>query len=282
MIKVKNSNIIGVSKGSESFSEIYKGSDLVWRKKPVSLEDLIIRKGNEVAGDVVLWDKEHQTKILINIKDVKKFPKASYTPIGLVAIPSSNNLYGDGSGSMVSLRSMDCNSPDSGWGYGDGAEERPCWGSSATTLGEICSDQLAARNVFNQVDINTKFRNYSPYDWKSSPIIYNVTDKDNYPAGFCCWRYYTEGTKQGDWYLPSSGEVSKTFILNIDSILLRLYELGYSVFRKGDVNQGEYKTNTCTEIRYDQQWFGDLYSSNSTLSLQSHSSKLYAFAFCKI
>lgn len=48
-------------------------------------------------------------------------------------------------------------------------------------------------------------------DWQTSPtIINNNNSKDNiqpHTAAQCCWRYYTKGTNQGDWYLPSTGEL---------------------------------------------------------------------------
>lgn len=42
-------------------------------------------------------------------------------------------------------------------------------------------------------------------DYNSWKPTYNVgTD---YPAASCCDMFYTEGTKQGDWYLPACGEL---------------------------------------------------------------------------
>lgn len=37
-----------------------------------------------------------------------------------------------------------------------------------------------------------------------SPIAYN---KSHYPAASCCDMFYTDGTQQGDWYLPACGEL---------------------------------------------------------------------------
>lgn len=44
-------------------------------------------------------------------------------------------------------------------------------------------------------------------EWKTSPTINNESGVQNFPYIQCCWRYHTEGTKQGDWYVPSAGEV---------------------------------------------------------------------------
>lgn len=43
-------------------------------------------------------------------------------------------------------------------------------------------------------------------DWKTASAITNSYHSGYYPAACCCWRFYTEGTKQGDWYLPACGE----------------------------------------------------------------------------
>ena len=45
-------------------------------------------------------------------------------------------------------------------------------------------------------------------DWKTTTSIDNNSESTYYfPAAFCCWRYSTVGTNQGDWYLPACGEL---------------------------------------------------------------------------
>ena len=43
-------------------------------------------------------------------------------------------------------------------------------------------------------------------DYNSWNPTYNA--ESDYPAASCCDMFYTEGTKQGDWYLPACGELS--------------------------------------------------------------------------
>lgn len=45
-------------------------------------------------------------------------------------------------------------------------------------------------------------------DWKQGETIINSDDSTNAPAAQCCWMYSTVGTKQGDWYLPTIGELA--------------------------------------------------------------------------
>ena len=54
-------------------------------------------------------------------------------------------------------------------------------------------------------------------DWKTANRIFNDPSGSHSPAACCCWRYHTDGTKQGDWYLPSAGEIGY-FINNYDKI----------------------------------------------------------------
>lgn len=47
----------------------------------------------------------------------------------------------------------------------------------------------------------------SQSSWKTASSITDNRGSGYYPAACCCWRYRTEGTSQGDWYLPACGEL---------------------------------------------------------------------------
>ena len=45
-------------------------------------------------------------------------------------------------------------------------------------------------------------------DWQTASTITNADRTETiHPAAQCSWRYHTVGTNQGDWYLPSAGEL---------------------------------------------------------------------------
>lgn len=46
----------------------------------------------------------------------------------------------------------------------------------------------------------------------ATPAIENKTGNGYYPAACCCWRYHTLGTNQGDWYLPTLGELGYCWV----------------------------------------------------------------------
>lgn len=47
---------------------------------------------------------------------------------------------------------------------------------------------------------------YQP-NWKTDSKILEYCDYTHFPYALCCWRYNTIGTNQGDWYIPSIGEL---------------------------------------------------------------------------
>lgn len=62
---------------------------------------------------------------------------------------------------------------------------------------------------FNGKITSTFMCMYSTYDsdWQTGSILTNSYTDDVYPAACACWRYSPSGTSQGDWYLPSAGEL---------------------------------------------------------------------------
>jgi len=44
-------------------------------------------------------------------------------------------------------------------------------------------------------------------DWRTDSQIERNAKLNHYPAAMCCYRYSTADTEQGDWYLPSAGEL---------------------------------------------------------------------------
>lgn len=44
-------------------------------------------------------------------------------------------------------------------------------------------------------------------NWKTDVEIINSYGNNYCSIACCCWRYHTEGTIQGEWYLPSLGEL---------------------------------------------------------------------------
>ena len=202
------------------------------------------------------------------------YPSSRYVPIGVVVVPGTHNVYGDGSCGVMSLKEMDYNSPDSGstshqhiyWGgYGDDTSlpdlDRVPTGNrpngiptGQSDIAYLPSDKFSGTQCAHDTDVSYRNTSYtpipSPYltdgsrnhgyyqtsspssssnaladfdgignsqvlwdlatsqsSWKTASSITNNSGSGYYPAACCCWRYHTEGTSQGDWYLPACGEL---------------------------------------------------------------------------
>lgn len=222
------------------------------------------------TGDVLLWDKTNQRKLFTSSDNLSNYPADSYNPIGVVVVPGSHNVYGDGSCGVMSLKAMNCSTPSAG----STSEQSMYWGSYGTDISALPNlDQVPTGNTSNGIPTDETSYGYlpsdkfsgtqcahdadafyytssyipSPYltDGSRNPGYYQTslpsstnnaladfdgigntekiiaqrgtknynswkpgrTTPSNYPAASCCDMFYTEGTQQGDWYLPACGEL---------------------------------------------------------------------------
>lgn len=234
------------------------------------------------ACDICLYSKSTQ-KLLIVEGDrfsASGYPSSDYTPVGVVVIPGSHNVYGDGSCAVMSLNEMSCDTPDTGstsyqhikWGQlgadisnmtnynvvcyvgqGGSVNETVQGTTSTAFLPRDMSDRLQnpydtdtyywyndgggyyIPSPYNEDDSRNPeyYRTSSPsssgnamsdFDgignttkliklatgqskWKTASSITDNGGEGYSPAACCCWRYHTDGTNQGDWYLPAMGEL---------------------------------------------------------------------------
>ena len=270
------------------------------RKRSLILNDIEGKPIEEANyADICFYDKEKDNKIIVETEsfDASNFPLSRFTPIGIVAVPSSHT--DEQRPRIVSLAEMNYNTPDSGsvteyqniyWGGREyevtdlPTKDQFPYLSSLTENGtvkyntEYCylpSDNFSARteNPLNSLEYfyySGSLYNFmcSPYkedgskeeryfessntgnvladfdgkantekilaednsystDWQTAITISNSSSSQFiHTAARCCWRFHTDGTKQGDWYLPSEGE------------------LGYALARKGSINLAINTLNT--------------------------------------
>ncbi len=226
-----------------------------------------------VAADVLMFDKEQSRKFILKSgTDFSKYPADRYVPIGVVVVPGSHDVYGDGSCGVMSLKAMSCDTPSEG----GTSEQFMNWGVQDTNISGLRDlYQVPTGNTLNGIPTGSTYDGYlpsnkfsdtqcahdtdayynydsphctpSPYltDGSRNPGYYQTTSpsssnnaladfngkgntqkiitqrgiKDynswipgkateaDYPAASCCDMFYTEGTSQGDWYLPACGEL---------------------------------------------------------------------------
>ena len=97
----------------------------------------------------------------------------------------------------------------------DGSKEERYFDTSNT--GNVLADFDGKGNTEKILD----YDNSNSTDWQTAIKISNNLEQYNHPAAQCCWRYHTDGTKQGDWYLPSEGELGYV-LARISSINLAI------------------------------------------------------------
>lgn len=210
---------------------------------------------NTIAGDIVLYNTQDEQIYFVSANKLTKSYTASHIPIGVVVVPGTHDVYGDGSCGVMSLKSMDFNNPTQGgddtpmyWGpqvdipifgytkvviyaadgslstnnfgylskdgsynYGsahipdpylqDGSRNPDYYISSGITNANYNAlSDFAGKSNTNQILAKRGVKNYT--SWTPS----NTTS--DYPAASCCDMYFTPGTEQQTWYLPSCGELS--------------------------------------------------------------------------
>lgn len=88
--------------------------DYADKNKVGIIEDIIYNEPKPVgeAGDAVLY--KDGKFYAVNPNDLEKYSPDEYTPIGVVAIPASHNVYGTGEAGVMALRSASLDTPDEG------------------------------------------------------------------------------------------------------------------------------------------------------------------------
>ena len=221
--------------------------------------------------DLCFYDRTTDSLIIVagDAWNSSTYPSSRYVPIGVVVVPGSHNVYGDGSCGVMSLKPMNCDTPSTGgtseqymyWGvYGDdislpNLNQVPTGNTSngiptgQTSYAYLPSDKFSGTQCAHDTDAYYYSSSYipSPYltDGSRNPGYYQTTSpsssnnaladfdgigntakiitqrgtKDynswkpgrtteaDYPAASCCDMFHTEGTQQGDWYLPACGEL---------------------------------------------------------------------------
>ena len=261
----KNGNKLTPAIGSAGLLKIMMNGSQLWPE--ISKE---IPLSETTAGDILLWDKTGSRKLFVSKDALSSYPSDSQTPIGIVVIPASHDVYGDGSCGVMSLKPMNCNTPSTG----GTSEQSMYWGVSGTNISglpdldqvptgntsngiptgqdsyaHLPSDKFGGTQCAHDTDAYYNSSSYipSPYltDGSRNPGYYQTsspssssnaladfdgkgntqkiitqrgtkdynswtpgrTTKADYPAASCCDMFHTEGTQQGDWYLPACGEL---------------------------------------------------------------------------
>lgn len=131
----------------------------------------------------------------------------------------------------------------------DGSKEERYFDTSNT--GNVLADFDGKSNTEKILAVD----NSNSTTWQTVSTIDNSDGYDQYlhPAAQCTWRFHTDGTQQGNWYLPSEGE------------------LGYALARKGSINLAidtintQYSTTLGIKFGKGYYWSSTQYSSSNAV-----------------
>ena len=70
--------------------------------------DNTLKANKSKEGDVCLYDKINDSLFFVKIQDVESdiYPSDSYTPIGVVVVPGTHNVYGTGECAVICLSDL--------------------------------------------------------------------------------------------------------------------------------------------------------------------------------
>lgn len=74
----------------------------------------LVSQPDTVAGDVCFYDSATDSKVFYRLDEGTDIIPETCTPIGVVVIPASHDVYGTGECGVMSLNTMDCDSPFTG------------------------------------------------------------------------------------------------------------------------------------------------------------------------
>ena len=313
---------------------------------------------------VCFYDENKKGFIFSN--NDEEWDPAYMKPIGIVVVPLSHDVYGDGTAGVMSLVNMSWLTPDEGdlnaanfsegslvmWGPDAGGlptfNEYPILGNcnSAPTnnftkvlssnvflpndkwpTGYVCNTDMTtkyydsndasrgwlaspyldvskrnplyyatspspatSKNPFSDFDGkgNTEqliSKNTKQTDWQTAETLDNSGTSGSYTAAACCWRYHTEHTNQGDWYLPAEGEIGYVVprFAKIEKTLARLNEIFGNVTTtiEFDATQN-YWSSTAGALSGANQAINRISTMNGTAGTRNSSQTSGARAFIKI
>lgn len=119
------------------------------------------KKASEaVAGDAVLYDETNDKLVIIDNTKLEDYTEG-YTPIGVVVVPGTHDVYGDGSCGVMSLKETDYSTPDTG----SISPSVMCWGQYGTDISTLPNlNQVPVGNTANGIPTSQAKYSYLPSD----------------------------------------------------------------------------------------------------------------------
>lgn len=209
------------------------------------------------VGDIVVYSVADDLLHYIKQADYNttSYPAADYVPVGVVAMPQTDDAILGPSGEItfIGLKWPSLTNPDNGqtiktavaWGYNDfDIPELTDYGNSSTAI----ADMNGKANTEAVLQYAT-----AQYDWKTASAITSANEPGYYPVFECAWRYHTSGTAQGDWYIPSIGQL---YVL-ADANNASVFSTGYHLVTGNNFDLNTFGSTECNK-EYTYMFFGSV------------------------
>ena len=238
---------------ANSLSKVINDEQQIWPEKIINFKPI----EEATYADLVLWDGNKKVIVSGDDYSADTFPTSAYTPIGVVVIPASHNVHGDGIPTMMSLVNMSCSTPESGVTSNTGM----CWGVNGTDISSlpnlnqvpyvgsngsvgdsiigVTGSSYLPRDAFNTVA--------NPYDEGTG---YYFNDSDKYAPS----PYVTGGGRNPLYYQTTSPSSTANCLAdfdgrgNTDKILTQRGSRDYSSWKPTYNTQEDYPAASCCDM----------------------------------
>lgn len=237
-------------------TSIYLGSTKVWPLDPEPIpEPTVILPEDTVAGDVLytngaalnFTDGSLETALFLN--------RAGHTPIGVVVVPGTHNVYGDGSCGVMSLKLMNCKTPATG-----GVNEQDiCWGVQGTDISSLPNlDQVPVGNTEDGIPTSQANQSYLPSDNFSNTQCVHDTNTFYYDTSVtpAPSPYLTDGSRNPGYYQTTSPSSSSNALADFDGIgntnkiIAQRGDKDYTSWRPDPNTEADYPAASCCNMFY--------------------------------
>lgn len=211
MIKYNGKDIIPRIDGKEISRVMYNDKQIY----PANNNNVIeIQLADVVAGDICAFDGTNK-RFFRFVDSGAKDDIKKYTPIGVVVIPTSHDVYGTGECGVMSLKTMSCVTPSEG-GISD---QLICWGPNDTDISTLPNlNQIPFGNTPDGILTSMAPDAYLPSDLFSYTNIQCTYDTDAYyySSPYAPSPYLTDGSRNPGYYQTTAPSSSRNALADFD------------------------------------------------------------------
>lgn len=208
-----------------------------------------------VIGDIVVYNVSADVLNTIHYENYNttSYPTAQYVPIGVVMQGPVDSLTGaTGLTTFMGLNWLDASHPDTG----NTSRQALHFGYNNYDIPGLTnySNSGTATTDFNGKNNTNIILEYATAqtDWRTaSTIQYSASTAGYYPLFECAWRYHTSGTSQGDWYVPSCGELWNVVS---SSTKIDIIDATNTLLGRSNDKLGRVRFGTSTEKNSSNAW----------------------------